>query len=296
LKIRGPIHMIELDSKIIGLKINKKIEFFYFQNSQMNLFKKYLYQDNWIEFEYNENKVIKGKFECHQISYVYKIEAIGKLDHIVYYDKFGIVSSLSDFLNSFDNMMFLDLEMTMPSYQFKGKGQFRTEVIQTGIIILDKNGKELYKYSNYILPKLQSKISNRALDFLKLSEEEFYTKAISYDKFYDEFNDMLNKYNPAIIVYGKNDSIVLNDSYDINLKPSLKNKTRFVNILQLIKTYYELKNDPGLFKLYNVFYDIDENQIHDALDDCITTYKVFEAFKKDLETKEKLSKIREAFN
>ena len=48
MRISGFIHMIELDSKIIGIVTYKKIEFFYFQNSQMNLFKRYLYQGNWI--------------------------------------------------------------------------------------------------------------------------------------------------------------------------------------------------------------------------------------------------------
>ena len=107
---------------------------------------------------------------------------------------------------------------------------------------------------------------------------------------------MITKYNPAIIVYGKNDSIVLNDSYDINSMPSLKNKTRFINILQLIKNFYELRNDPGLFKLYGIYYGIENSQVHDAFDDCVTTYKVFEAFKNDLINKENLNKIRENFD
>ena len=51
MKIRGLIHMIELDHKVIGIKLYKSIKFFYFQNSQMNTFKRYLYQDNWIELE-----------------------------------------------------------------------------------------------------------------------------------------------------------------------------------------------------------------------------------------------------
>ena len=174
MKIRGPIHMIELDNKIIGIKSNKRILFFYFQNSQMNLFKKYLYQDNWIEIEYKENVIRRGNFECYPISFIYKIEAIGRLDHIIYYDKLKITSSTYDFLSNLGNMMFLDLEMTMPSYSFKGKGNFRTEVIQAGVIILNEEGKELYKYSKYIKPKLQPKISNRALDFLKISENDFH--------------------------------------------------------------------------------------------------------------------------
>lgn len=296
MRIRGKIHMIELDNKIIGIVVNRRIEFFYFQNSQMNVFKRYLYVDNWIDLDYSENRVKKGSFLAHPVKFVYRIEAIGKFDHIIYYDKVNLNGSLKEFLNSFDNTMFLDLEMTMPSYNYKGKA-FRAEVIQAGLVIFDKDGKEILRYSNYIKPKLLPKLSKRALDFLSIEEEDFEKNSIRYEQFYDDFHKMITKYNPAIIVYGKNDSIVLNDSYEINYMPSLKNKTRFVNILQLIKNFYELRNDPGLFKLYNVYFDVENNpQLHDAFDDCYKTYKVFEAFKKDLETKESMKKIRENFD
>ena len=295
MRIRGSIHMIELDAKVIGIKVNRRIEFFYFQNSQMNLFKRYLYIGNWIDFEYKENRVKKGSFLAHPVSFVYRIEALGKLDHIIYYDKININGSLSTFIDSLNNTMFLDLEMTMPSYNFKGKG-FRAEVIQAGLVIFDKDGKELYRYSKYIKPKLTNKLSKRVCDFLSIDEEEFETTSITYDTFYNDFNNMITKYNPAIIVYGKNDSIVLNDSYEINSLPSLKNKTRFVNLLQLIKTYYELRNDPGLFKLYGVYSGNEDNQVHDAFDDCVVTYKVFEAFKNDLRNNIKTKEIRENFD
>ena len=79
--------MIELDHKVIGIKLYKQIMFFYFQNSQMSLLKKYLYQDNWIELEYNEFTSKKGPYLAHKIDFVYKIEAIGKFDHVTYFDK-----------------------------------------------------------------------------------------------------------------------------------------------------------------------------------------------------------------
>ena len=123
----------------------------------------------------------------------------------------------------------------------------------------------------------------------------YYNNAISYDKFYDDFNEVLDKYNPAIIVFGKNDIKVINESYEINKKESLENKTRFINILKLIKTYYSLKNDPGLFKLYEVYYNVDDEQTHDALDDSFTTYMVYKAFKEDIKKEKKYDIIRAAF-
>ena len=170
---------------------------------------------------------------------------------ISYYDKEVITGSLSKFLSSLGNMMFLDLEMTMPSYGFHGSS-FQSEIVQAGFILIDNNGEEITRYSNYIKPVVHKELSNRVLKFLNLDYSEFYSKAITYKEFYDDFKEIIEIYQPAIIVYGKNDSITLNSSYRINHVESLEKITRFVNISKIIKNYYNLKNDPGLFKLYQI--------------------------------------------
>ena len=285
MKISGRIHTIDIKNKLVGILINKKIQFYYFQNSQMNLFKRYLYVGNWVEIEYDENhKIIKGKKEAFVVSFVYKISSIDKYNKIIYYDKKMLNTSLSNFLKSLGNIMVLDFEMTMPSYNFKGKG-FKAEIIQAGYMIINGEGEEITRYSKYIKPKLQPKLSKRAEDFLKLDSFEFEANAISYDEFYEEFSEVLDIYKPVILVYGKNDIIVLNDSYAINDKPSLSYKTRFINLCQLIKNYYDLRNDPGLFKLYKIYYDNQDIQIHDAFNDSEVTALVFKAFKDEVNLK-----------
>ena len=88
MKINGRIHQVELNTKMIGIRQNKKILFFYFQNSQMNLFKRYLYKGNWIELEYDEDRIVtKNKKEAFVVSFIYKLSAIGKFDQVIYYDK-----------------------------------------------------------------------------------------------------------------------------------------------------------------------------------------------------------------
>ena len=292
MRIRGTIHMIELDHKIIGIKTYKKIKFFYFQNAQMNTFKRYLYQGNWIDLEYDDSRTVrKGAYSAYVISYLYRIEALGRNDHVIYYDKLMINKQLNRFLNSLNNTMFLDLEMTMPSYKFRGKG-FKTEMIQAGLVIVDHKGNELYRYSRYVKPKLTNHLTKRVEDFLGITSEGFYNEAIEYVDFYNDFKEILKKYNPTIVVFGRNDILVLNESYEINGVKSLRYKTRFVNLCQLIKSYYELRNDPGLFKLYKLYYGLDDVQVHDAFDDCEVTKDVFLAFRKDTEDKTKASIIR----
>ena len=281
MRICGLIHMIELDNRIIGLKCYKHIKFFYFQHSQMNTFKRYLYQDNWIELEYEEEPIKKGKFLAYKVESIYNLKAISKLNVITYYDKFEINRSLYDFLYNFDNLMFLDLEMTMPPYNFKGRG-FTTEMIQAGFEVYNSDMTLISKYSNYIKPTINKEISDRTEKFLNITKEEFGNKCITYNKFYKDFSNNLDKYNPAIIIYGRNDQLVLNDSYKINKKESLENKTRYVNLCKIIKTFYNLKNDPGLFKLYSIYYNNSDVQEHDALIDSIVLKDVFIAFRKDV--------------
>ena len=54
---------------------------------------------------------------------------------------------------------------------------------------------------------------------------------------------------------------------------------------KIIKNYYNLKNDPGLFKLYQIYYNNDNLQVHDAFNDSLVTKEVFKAFKDDVNHK-----------
>ena len=296
MKIYGIIHMIALNDKIIGIKSYKTIKFFHFKASLMNTFRRYLYQDNWIELEYDENKMVKsGNYLAYETSYVIKVEARGRFDSVIYYDKYQISKSLYQFLDSLDIMMFVDFEMSMPPYNFKGKG-FKTELIQAGFITVDKNYNVLDEYNNYIKPKISTTLSKRTLDFLNISNEEFENNVIPYNDFYNDFKHYLLKYSPAIIIYGRNDKLVLESSYEINYVKSLESKTRFINLCQLVKTFYELKNDPGLFKLLEAYYDKDYIQVHNALSDSKATLLVYQAFKKDVLERKYIEKIRSIFN
>ncbi len=290
--IKGLIHNVNLNNKIIGIKCYKQVKYFIFNNSQMNIFKKYLYVGNIIELYYEQtNTKIKKGVLCYNISYISSLFAVG-INKTIYYDKTILNKSLSSFLSSLGNIMVLDLEMTMPDY---GKrGAFIPEVIQAGYILLDSDYSEIERYRKYIIPSISKKVNKRTLNFLKLEEVEFNFNAVSYGEFYDEFKDVIDEYKPTVIIYGKNDSIVLNSSFEINNKEDLN--LRYVNLCQLIKNYYELKNDPGLFKLYQAYYDVENVQIHDALDDSYITSLVFKAFIDDVKHKtDKMRIIREKF-
>lgn len=281
MRIFGSIHYVDISNRIIGIKQNKSIHYFYLKNSLMQLFKRYLYVNNYIDLEYHNNPTIKHHKNVNEVELIYSIYSNYNNNKIIYYDKSNRTIELKRFLNSFDNIMVLDLEMTMPPYGYKGQS-FKTEIIQAGFILYDKKENIIKKYSNYIKPVIAKKISNRTEKFLEIDNKEFQNKAIDYKDFYSELKKTINKYHPAILVYGKNDIIVLNNSYIINELPSLKNKTRFVNVCNLIKDYYNLKQDPGLFKLYDIYNNSVTHQDHNAYSDSYITLQVFKFFRDEV--------------
>ncbi len=289
--IKGVIHVVDIKNKIIGIRQYKKIKYFYFNNSQMNMFKRYLYIGNIIELDYQDETIkIKNKIACYVVSYVDKLFAVG-INKTIYYDKTYLNQSLSGFLNTLGNYMVLDLEMTMPGFGYKGNS-FRAELIQAGFILVDSKGQEILRYSNYVKPTIAKTINSRAEKFLGIKQTDFDLKSISYDEFYEDFKEIYENYNPAVIIFGKNDSIVLNDSFIINKKENIN--IRYVNICSLIKSYYELKNDPGLFKLYKTYYDVEDLQFHDALNDAEVTLLVYKAFIDEIN--HKINKVKEIRN
>ena len=282
MRIIGSIVKVNPQAKLIAIKGYKRLMYFYFQSSQMSIFKRYLYEGVYIDLEYDETKSFKKKkVEANIVDYVHQVYAVSKFKRTYFYDQNTINTSLSKFLSSLGNIMFLDLEMTMPSYGYYGK-EFQAEIIQAGFLLVDGNGEEICRYSNYIRPVLHKTLSRRVQKFLNIDLPTFESKAISYNDFYEEFDEVLSLYHPTIVVYGKNDSIILKNSYKINHLPSLQSKTRFVNLCKLVKNYYNLRNDAGLFKLYQLYYHNEDLQVHDAFNDCEVTKSVFKAFKDDV--------------
>ncbi len=296
MRIIGRIERVTLKKRIIGIKTFSRIIYLYFQNGHINLFKRYLYAGTYIDLDYEEDKTyIKNGIAAYYVNYVHQIFRFNDFEKIQYYDRFQIDNSLSSFLDSLGNIMFLDLEMTMPSYTFKGKG-YISEIIQVGYVLVNGMGEEMARYSQYIEPNHHMDLSKRTLNFLKIDAKEFHQNSISYIDFYNDFSMILKKYHPTIVIFGKNDRLMLSESFVLNQVDSLNEYMRFVNLSKLIQTYYHLQNEPGLFKLFQIYYENYAPQSHDAFDDSYVTMAVFNAFKKDVKHEtDYFLKIKESF-
>jgi len=195
----------------------------------------------------------------------------------VCYDLKNIKSGTKDLVNELGVKMFLDLEMSMHPY--KQDKNFKQEIIQVGIHMVDKEGHIIYKYNELVKPTIHKKLTRRTIKFLKLTQEEV-DQGIPFSEFYFEFRRLIEKYDPAVIVWGRNDFLALRDGYKINELPSLHKKTRYINLLKVHKNYYNLKNDLGLFNALSLYQERPDKQAHNAYEDAFVTSLIFDGFKK----------------
>jgi sporulation inhibitor KapD len=240
----------------------------------MRKFKKYLYKGTSIDLVVDDVVIMHKSFLVHKVSYVNEIVLLTNYKNRVVYSKKEINKQLVYFFDSLKYVMYLDTEMTMPPYQ--GSSKFTPELIQAGLFITYNN--EIVERLNFkIKPKINKVLNQRTKDFLHIEQKDI-DNGVSYYKFYNAFKTLINKYHPAVVIFGKNDKLFLESSFRLNKLPSLTKYTRYVNLLYIIKNYYELNQEPGLFNLYEKYYGIEENQLHDALDDSFITMKVMKAF------------------
>lgn len=285
MRIRGLIYSFDLNRQTITIKYKKRLESFYFQRGLFKNFKSFLTTGEIIDLFCYDEKVIKNKQYVYQVMYINELTLITRNAKRVFYDKKLIKQSIKKFFKGLNYKLFIDTEMTMPGYRNEN---FLAELIQAGFFIVDKNNNIVEEYNFHIRPSVAKYINKRTKEFLHLSSN-IKKEEVSYYKFYNKFKSVINKYKPAIITFGKNDKLYLESSFKVNNLPILPN-LRFVNLAHIIKNYYNLQFDPGLFNLYEKFYNENRIQTHDALDDALVLKDVYDAFLNDIEGEKDESK------
>lgn len=274
--IKGAVRYLDSQTRILEVKTPTKIEYVYLTRSLMSRFKIFLKENTYVELEVANVSELKDNRLIYEVLAFIKIVQNDVNKSKVLYDIRTIRKEINSVLSKDTNKMFIDLEFTMPEYGVHGP--FKSEIIQFGYLIEDKNGKIIDTHSSLIKP-VNSVLTNRTLEFINRSIIDF-DDAITQQDFYNTFKETIEKYNPTIIVWGANDIIMLDAFYkDIN-KESLTSRGSFINIMQVIKNYFGMKYDLGLFKAKALFSEKqEEKQEHDALTDAETTREVFHLFK-----------------
>ena len=271
----GKIRKIHTEERVFEILIKGKIEFFYLSRSQMKKFNMYLQAGLFVYFTCKKDPVIHGKFKAYEVVNFTKMISIKGNRKTVYFDIDTIKKGVASILNRKTKRMFLDMEFTMPSYDFSGDKQFVTEIIQYGILIEDEEGQVILEESSLVKPKDSSGLNARTFNFLNLQKEDF-SKAITYKAFYKRIKKYMETYSPMIYVWGKNDIITLDAFYKMHSLEPVTSRKDFVNLMQLLKNYLGQKSDIGLFNaLTYLDPTFDDEQDHDALEDACVTGKIY---------------------
>ncbi|MFW5892980.1 MAG: exonuclease domain-containing protein [Bacillota bacterium] len=269
--------IIDLDSKrrTIDIIHRRKKKTCYFQRSQFNTFGSFLRPGHFVVLNVSNPKR-KRDYKAYVVKDVKKIfqSLLGKRRVLFSTDK--LKEEIRTFIDGLESKLFLDFEMSMHPYSVDKS--FKQEIIQVGYILVDANDRVIREYETYIQPTRHKKLSKRTLKFLALDQADV-DKGVPFSAFYNHLKKLLIDHDPAIIVWGKNDFLSLDEAYQINDLPSLANESRFVNLLQLHKNYFRYKDDVGLKTAFTMYGNTLETQRHDAYEDAWMTKKIFEGFK-----------------
>ena len=170
----------------------------------------------------------------------------------------------------------------MPSYSYVHGAGFKPEIIQYGIYLEDSEGNVVLTEHSNVLPFNKNDITDRTYDFLNLTKKDF-KYAQTYNQFYKTFQDILTMYQPIVYVWGRNDIYVIDLSCEMHHKPKILEKKQVINLMQIIKNYYSIKSDIGLFNAYGLFgKQAPIVQDHDSLNDAVATSEVFHLFLEEI--------------
>lgn len=246
---------------------------FYLTKRLSKIFMDYLDKGVLVDFEISKTKRKIANYQAYQVAYFNEVKLLKTRRKI--YSHSALKLDMLEFLEKKDYYLIVDLEMTMPRYRER---KFKPEIIQYGFVLVEYRGKTVLEDSAYILPVKQTRLSKRTINFLNLDYELFYEKAKPYKHFYNSLLEIFKKYQPKIVVWGKNDISAIQISYNIHNMKAITNENDFVDLSKLHKDYFNLKDDLGLFNAYETYYNKKHKQIHSAKEDAVVTKNVFEAF------------------
>lgn len=273
--VTGPIKKIYVKKRMISLLVQNKVVYFYLQRNLMKRFGRYLVKGRFVSFKISDESRIIGKYKTYQVEHFIKIIMQRQRKQVVYYDISVVQEGIRDLLEKKSYRMFLDLELSMHPY-YKSRN-FVQEIIQSGILVEDSDGNVVESSCDFIKPLKFPNITKRTIKFLNITQDQV-DDGISPKEYQKKLKHYIDKYDPMIVVWGKNDIIALKEFAEISNFELITPRERFINLLQLHKNYYNLKNDIGLFRCYESYgYELDK-QSHNALEDARITRLIYHQF------------------
>lgn len=281
MKLHGRVISILPKERVAKLKTLTQVYYLYFQRKDFKEFGPYFFDHPYIFVEVGIEKKRIQNFMAYPVNMFVRVVQPQHYTFTkrskVFFDIYENKREIKKLINKCHNKLFIDLEFTMPPIYQTMKTM--TEIIQYGLLLVDKDGKVVLESSSLVKPSRPYNLNKNTLKFLSLNREDF-DDAMLYIDFYNILQDIMKKYNPKIYVWGNNDIIVLEQSFVYNKIKPLNVRKAHINLMTLIKNYYNLKAERGLFQTYE---DLTNTKLgtqkHDAFEDAYITKEIFEIFK-----------------
>jgi sporulation inhibitor KapD len=278
MKIYGKVYKVLRKERIISVIIDNRLRYFHMTNKNMKDFKSYLYKKPYVFLDVSDEKTKINNLIVYEISYFIKIIVPRLKRSNIYYDLGMIRRGVKSLINRPEAKLFLDLEFCLPS----SNNVHIPEIIQYGIILEDKNGNIILEDSSLVKPSRRSSLNSRTLKFLSLEYKDF-NKACLYIEFYQLLESCIKDYDVKIIAWGKNDILALEQSFKINHLKPLDVRNRYMNLMQIMKNYYNYKQEMGLFNTYQELTKTEESiQSHNAFEDAMIAREIYHIFKENI--------------
>ena len=280
----GTIRGFSEENRIFEIRDKNRVKFYYLSRSQYKRFKPYLNEGLVVHFTCKETRTNQSGFLVYEVVHFIKMLRHLPRKTIVYYDISTIKQGVKKIFSRDGYRLFLDLEFSMPPHEYVHGNGFVSEIIEYGLYLEDNEGNLITTEWGMIKPRHEIGINSRTIEFLKISENDLRYAPSPY-KFYKKFKTLLTAYQPTIYVWGKNDISMLDSFYKENKFVKLAERKNFINLMQVIKNYYGIKTDIGLFNAYE-FFNVKQpkEQDHNALNDAVATADIFKLFQKELNT------------
>ncbi len=277
MKLHGKVIKTYPKERVIKVLCSDKIVYLHLQRKAFRDFGPYFYDYPYVFVKLKEERKMIGSVLTYEVDSFSRIVQPTLRGREIYYDISTIRKGVKSLINKPHNKLFIDLEFTMPSY-YQTMPHIQ-EIIQYGIVIEDKEGNIVFEDSRLVKPSKLYNLNGRTLKFLSRKKSDF-DDACEYSEFYELLKRLIKEYNPKIYAWGKSDILAIDSSFSLNKVKPLDVRSKHINLMQVIKNYYNYHDEMGLFQTYQEMSETDpEKQTHDAFEDALVLREVFNLFK-----------------
>ena len=283
MKIHGKVIKTYPKERVIKVLCSDRIMYLHLQRKTFRDFGPYFYDYPYVFVQLKDERKLINNVLTYEVDCFRRIVQPTSRGREIYYDIHTIRKGVKSLINKPHNKLFIDLEFTMPSY-YQTMPHVQ-EIIQYGIVVEDKEGNIVFEDSSLVKPNKPYNLNGRTLKFLSRKKSDF-DNAISYNEFYKVLKDCIKEYDPKIYAWGKSDIAAIELSFNVNKVKPIDIRSKHINLMQVIKNYYNYHDEMGLFQTYQDLSNIEpEEQAHDAFEDALILREVFNLFKNKISQK-----------